>query len=926
MLRVALLVTLVIVALAWPTNSSVGADGLTFVVNSTADTNDGDCSLAVAGCTLREALNEANSAAGPDTVTFDPEWFPPDFVQVIQVLQPLPPLTQATTVDASEAGVHIYGGLAGPGNGLEVKASDVTILGVEISTFNGSGIFVCLAPDCSGDLASLTIDATRIRNNERDGIEIVAPNASNIIVANSTIISNNGAGFNACCNASLTNTFISGNNFASVPVPTFSAVADEGGNGRDAIDICCNATVTDLVIDGNDASSSGADALSLCCATVLTNAQITNNNFSASEDDGMDLCCITTVENLLIDANVVSGGGGGALDLCCVGTATDVVVSNNELSSSGAEGVDACCIGTAEGTVLGPGNLIDGNAAAGIVAGGTASLVATENSISNNGGDGIHTFGSGTITITRNEFLANGELGIDLGLFTDVPPGVSENDPGDVDGGANDGLNYPGDVAVVDQTVSGSACSGCLVEVFLSAGDPSGFGEGAFFLADAVASTGGFWSVPIDFPISSGDCITTTATDSIGNTSEFSPTLILGDVGLCEEPPEDSDGDGLLDDEDLCPFEAEDSDEFQDFDGCPEFDNDEDGFLDPEDACPESPLFVEVDENGCAQVEVDEDLDFVCDPDKASARWCTGSDECPDSDSDGVDAFGCSDVQYRVLLVNKHLPILYTFADDYQPEEVEIMLNTPERPNTRTRLMENRFLRPDRSIVQDPSPQDLAANPGGNNYIDIEGAAPTRAERGRYRNFYAELSARYSPTVYAQVRTSGTPAGLVIDYWVFYFFNDFQPLPGVDNFHEGDWERIRIIFPSGISTPSAAYRSMPGVVFASQHLDVIFANCRPISISGLETWANVSKVESRPEIFVARGSHAQFFTPGRHGCDLAPDRSHPVSNLTAKIIPTCGTVGDVPWLRFRGYWGEFRGLTALGSNGPRNQPRWNSAC
>ncbi len=51
-------------------------------------------------------------------------------------------------------------------------------------------------------------------------------------------------------------------------------------------------------------------------------------------------------------------------------------------------------------------------------------------------------------------------------------------------------------------------------------------------------------------------------------------------------PERDSDGDGLMDDDDLCPNAAEDKDGFQDGDGCPEPDNDEDGVADGADKCP----------------------------------------------------------------------------------------------------------------------------------------------------------------------------------------------------------------------------------------------------------------------------------------------------------------------------------------------------
>jgi outer membrane protein OmpA-like peptidoglycan-associated protein len=54
------------------------------------------------------------------------------------------------------------------------------------------------------------------------------------------------------------------------------------------------------------------------------------------------------------------------------------------------------------------------------------------------------------------------------------------------------------------------------------------------------------------------------------------------------EPPveADSDGDGVMDDADRCPDQPEDSDGFEDGDGCPDPDNDRDGIPDATDKCP----------------------------------------------------------------------------------------------------------------------------------------------------------------------------------------------------------------------------------------------------------------------------------------------------------------------------------------------------
>ncbi|MCB9709418.1 MAG: hypothetical protein H6714_11570, partial [Myxococcales bacterium] len=57
-----------------------------------------------------------------------------------------------------------------------------------------------------------------------------------------------------------------------------------------------------------------------------------------------------------------------------------------------------------------------------------------------------------------------------------------------------------------------------------------------------------------------------------------------------EEPAQaDRDGDGIMDDQDQCPDDAEDLDGYEDEDGCPEPDNDKDGVLDVNDSCPTQP-------------------------------------------------------------------------------------------------------------------------------------------------------------------------------------------------------------------------------------------------------------------------------------------------------------------------------------------------
>ncbi|MFC1585773.1 thrombospondin type 3 repeat-containing protein [Fibrobacterota bacterium] len=95
-------------------------------------------------------------------------------------------------------------------------------------------------------------------------------------------------------------------------------------------------------------------------------------------------------------------------------------------------------------------------------------------------------------------------------------------------------------------------------------------------------------------------------------------------------PVEDYDKDGLFGDEDKCPFKPEDLDGFDDEDGCPDPDNDHDGIADKDDKCPGKPEDTDQfqDQDGCP--DSDNDDDGI--PDKL--------DHCPDKQGP-TDTKGC---------------------------------------------------------------------------------------------------------------------------------------------------------------------------------------------------------------------------------------------------------------------------------------------
>jgi hypothetical protein len=125
-------------------------------------------------------------------------------------------------------------------------------------------------------------------------------------------------------------------------------------------------------------------------------------------------------------------------------------------------------------------------------------------------------------TITRNSIFNNTGLGIDLVPLTEA----NSNDVDDVDSGPNGLLNYPLLHSATPAEVVGSACVSCIVEIYVADEKNLGFGEGKTFVGSGVAGADGTFTIPLASVVF-GDYLTATATDSEGNTSEFSRNILV---------------------------------------------------------------------------------------------------------------------------------------------------------------------------------------------------------------------------------------------------------------------------------------------------------------------------------------------------------------------------------------------------------------
>ncbi|MCH7999872.1 MAG: right-handed parallel beta-helix repeat-containing protein, partial [Chloroflexi bacterium] len=301
------------------------------------------------------------------------------------------------------------------------------------------------------------------------------------------------------------------------------------------------------------------------------------------------------LDGVFINASPSNTVGGSAVG------AGNVISGNNsdgiEILATIGNTVEGNYIGTQADGTSALGNGVNGvliTSASNNTIGGAAA--GAGNTIAFNGGDGVFvSSGTGNL-IDPNSIHSNTGLGIDLGTN-----GVTANDAGDPDTGANNLQNFPeltsalvfGSNTTIKGTLNSTASTSFDLEFFSNAAcDASGHGEGETFVVSSTKTTDGSGNVSFTITVGSavpvGRFIAATATDPSDNTSEFSE---------CEEVLLDSDGDGVPDTTDVCPNDASD-------------DSDSDGicvgsgFLSPKtgdnDNCPNTPNSGQENQDGDA--------------------------------------------------------------------------------------------------------------------------------------------------------------------------------------------------------------------------------------------------------------------------------------------------------------------------------------
>jgi hypothetical protein len=263
------------------------------------------------------------------------------------------------------------------------------------------------------------------------------------------------------------------------------------------------------------------------------------------------------------------------------------------------------------------------------------------------------------------------------------------------------------------------------------------------------------------------------------------------------------------------------------------------------------------------------------------------------------------------MLREQQDPPCDTDEEQYEPTSVDTVLGNPT-----VTLQE---LVPGEGLVdvkKAPTAEDIAGL-GEDHYLNLDGAAlgDTCIYSKDFRKLVEEGNA---PAVtYAHIAREGDHEGFVLQYWFFWYFNQFNDL------HEGDWEGMQISFDSEGPAAALEAEEEPDEIILFQHAGGERAD-----------WddSNVQKEGTRPIVYPAAGSHATFYDSavyvenGQEGSGLGCDNtSEPVRELRLRpiLLPNdVPSTGPFVWLGYGGRWGEREKGYNNGPTGPPTKTVW----
>jgi hypothetical protein len=261
------------------------------------------------------------------------------------------------------------------------------------------------------------------------------------------------------------------------------------------------------------------------------------------------------------------------------------------------------------------------------------------------------------------------------------------------------------------------------------------------------------------------------------------------------------------------------------------------------------------------------------------------------------------------LMVREGDEICDTKGEQYEATTVDTVLGNPA-----VRLTEADSGGHETTLKKGPTTADIAGR-GEGFHLNIPGEplGDTCVYAKDFRRLKRE--GRAPAVTYAHIaREAGRP-GLAVQYWFFWYFNQFNDL------HEGDWEGMQVVFES--SSARQALQEEPSEIGLFQH-------------GGGEKggWSDgkVEKEGTHPVVYPAAGSHATFYDSavyvenGRKGSGVGcDDTSSPHRRLVVRPIQVPTDPGpDSPyrWLTYEGRWGQWEKGFNNGPTGPASKDRW----
>jgi hypothetical protein len=262
-----------------------------------------------------------------------------------------------------------------------------------------------------------------------------------------------------------------------------------------------------------------------------------------------------------------------------------------------------------------------------------------------------------------------------------------------------------------------------------------------------------------------------------------------------------------------------------------------------------------------------------------------------------------------VMLRAQEDPPCDTAEEQYEPTTVNAVLGNPRVNLTRPAGEgEPAITRPA------PTAADIAGL-GGRWHLDLPGN-PLSPGCTYAKDFAALKAAGEAPPItYAHIARERGHSGLAVQYWFFYYFNQFNDI------HEGDWEGMQIAFDA--DTPREALATGPSEIALFQH-------------GGGEKGAwdddKVEKEGTHPVVYPAAGSHATFYDSaiyvenGQGGSGLGCDNTtEPLRRVEPRpvLVPTDPAPGSrFEWLTFKGHWGEKEKSYNNGPTGANTKLQW----